>query len=245
MMATTDLALKVDPIYAPISKRFHEHPAELADAFARAWYKLTHRDMGPLSRYLGPLVPAEPQLWQDPVPTVDHELIGEADVAALKTRILSSGLSISQLVSTAWASAATFRGTDKRGGANGARIRLAPQKDWKVNDPDGLGDVLGALEKIQKDFNASQAGGKRVSLADLIVLGGSAAVEVTGLRDPCSLMNHLYPGLMKACLVRDADGALIRKAGIMGVVLAGGTVKAGDAITVEMPVGAWLRMGPG
>jgi catalase-peroxidase len=177
MMATTDLALRMDPIYAPISKRFHENPAEFAAAFAKAWYKLTHRDMGPVSRCLGPLVPAEAQLWQDPVPAVDHPLIGEQDVATLKAKLLSSGLSISQLVSTAWASAATFRGTDKRGGANGARIRLAPQKDWQVNQPAGLGKVLEALEKIQKEFNGSVAGGKKVSLADLIVLGGCAAVE--------------------------------------------------------------------
>jgi catalase-peroxidase len=177
MMATTDLALRMDPIYAPIAKRFHENPEELADAFAKAWYKLTHRDMGPRSRYLGPLVPAEPQLWQDPVPEVDHELIGEQDTAALKGKILASGLSISQLVSTAWASAATFRGTDMRGGANGARIRLSPQKDWEVNQPAELAKVLQTLEAIQKDFNSSQSGGKKVSLADLIVLGGCAAVE--------------------------------------------------------------------
>jgi catalase-peroxidase len=176
MMLTTDLALKVDPIYAPISKRFHENPDQLADAFAKAWYKLLHRDMGPRSRYLGPWVP-EPQLWQDPVPAVDHELIGEADIAALKGKILASGLSISQLVSTAWASAATFRGTDKRGGANGARIRLAPQKDWEVNQPAELAKVLRTLEKIQQDFNRSQSGRKKVSLADVIVLGGCAAVE--------------------------------------------------------------------
>ena len=176
MMLTTDLALKMDPIYAPIAKRFHENPDQLADAFARAWYKLLHRDMGPVSRYLGPWVP-EPQLWQDPVPAVDHELIGEEDIAALKGKILASGLSISQLVSTAWASAASFRGTDKRGGANGARIRLAPQKDWEVNDPAELAKVLQTLEQIQQDFNGSQSGGKKVSLADLIVLGGCAAVE--------------------------------------------------------------------
>jgi catalase-peroxidase len=176
-MATTDLALKMDPIYAPISKRFHENPGEFADAFAKAWYKLTHRDMGPVSRYLGPLVPAEPQLWQDPVPAVDHALVGEQDVAALKAKIFASGLSVSQLVSTAWASASTFRGTDKRGGANGARIRLAPQKEWAVNNPAELGKVLTALETIQHDFNSSQSGGKRISLADLIVLGGCAAVE--------------------------------------------------------------------
>lgn len=177
MMFTTDLALKMDPIYAPISKRFHENPEELADAFARAWYKLTHRDMGPYSRCLGPLVPVEPQLWQDPVPDVTHELIGEQDIAALKDKIFESGLSISQLVSTAWASAATFRGTDKRGGANGARIRLAPQKDWDVNNPAELGNVLQTLEEIQKKFNSSQSDGKMVSLADVIVLGGCAAVE--------------------------------------------------------------------
>ena len=176
MMLTTDLALKMDPIYAPIAKRFHENPDQLADAFAKAWYKLLHRDMGPVSRYLGPWVP-EPQLWQDPVPEVDHELIGEEDIAALKGKILASGLSISQLVSTAWASAASFRGTDKRGGANGARIRLAPQRDWEVNDPAELAKVLQTLEQIQQDFNSSQSGGKKVSLADLIVLGGCAAVE--------------------------------------------------------------------
>ena len=177
MMFTTDLALRMDPIYAPISKRFHKNPAELADAFAKAWYKLTHRDMGPVSRLLGPLV-AKPQLWQDPVPAVDHELIGKQDIAALKAKILASGLSISQLVTTAWASASSFRGTDKRGGANGARLRLAPQKDWEANQPAELAKVLPALEKIQKDFNSSQAGGKKkVSLADVIVLGGCAAVE--------------------------------------------------------------------
>ena len=176
MMLTTDLALKMDPIYGPIAKRFHENPDQLADAFAKAWYKLLHRDMGPVSRYLGPWVP-EPQLWQDPVPEVDHELIGDEDVAALKGKIVASGLSISPLVSTAWASAASFRGTDKRGGANGARIRLAPQRDWEVNDPAELAKVLQTLERIQQDFNSSQSGGKKVSLADLIVLGGCAAVE--------------------------------------------------------------------
>jgi catalase-peroxidase len=168
--------LKVDPIYLPIATRFHENPDQLADAFAKAWYKLLHRDMGPISRFLGPSVP-EPQLWQDPVPAVDHELVGDADVAALKTQILGSGLSISQLVSAAWASAASFRGTDKRGGANGARIRLAPQKDWEVNDPAQLAQVLQTLEQIQQDFNGAASGGTKVSLADLIVLGGNAAVE--------------------------------------------------------------------
>jgi len=176
-MLTTDLSLKLDPIYAPISKRFHENPQELADAFAKAWFKLTHRDMGPISRYLGTEVPAEPQIWQDPVPAVDHPLIDEQDIAALKSRILASGLSISQLVMTAWASASTFRGTDKRGGANGARIRLAPQKDWAVNQPAELAKVLQTLEKVRADFNASLSGGKKVSLADVIVLGGSAAIE--------------------------------------------------------------------
>jgi catalase-peroxidase len=176
MMLTTDLALKVDPIYAPIAKRFHEQPERLNEAFAKAWYKLLHRDMGPISRYLGPWV-AEPQLWQDPVPAVDHELIGEQDIAGLKVKLLGSGLSVTQLVSTAWASAASFRGTDKRGGANGARIRLAPEKDWEVNNPADLSKVLQTLEKIQEDFNRSQSGGKKVSLADLIVLGGCAAVE--------------------------------------------------------------------
>jgi catalase-peroxidase len=176
MMLTTDLALKLDPIYAPISQRFHEHPDELADAFARAWYKLLHRDMGPVSRYLGPWIP-EPQLWQDPVPGVDHELIGDDDIAALEATILGSGLSVSQLVATAWAAAASFRGTDKRGGANGGRIRLAPQRDWEVNVSAGVGEVLPTLERIQQDFNASQSGGKQVSFADLVVLGGCAAVE--------------------------------------------------------------------
>ena len=177
IMFTTDLALKLDPAYGPISKRFYENPDQFADAFAKAWFKLTHRDMGPVSRYLGALVPSEAELWQDPVPAVDHELINNDDVAALKARILAAGLSIPQLVITAWASASTFRGTDKRGGANGARIRLAPQKDWAVNQPEELPKVLHVLEKIQTDFNADQSGGKQVSLADLIVLGGCAAVE--------------------------------------------------------------------
>ncbi|MBF6556775.1 MAG: catalase/peroxidase HPI [Acidimicrobiales bacterium] len=176
MMLTTDLSLKLDPVYGPIAKRFYENPDQLADAFARAWYKLLHRDMGPVTRYLGPWV-SEPQLWQDPVPAVDHELIQDDDIAALKGRILASGPSISRLVNTAWASAVTFRGTDKRGGANGARIRLAPQKDWEVNDPAELAKVLQALEQVQLDFNSSQSGGKKVSLADVIVLGGCAAVE--------------------------------------------------------------------
>ncbi|WP_170286534.1 catalase/peroxidase HPI [Micromonospora olivasterospora] len=176
MMATTDLALRVDPAYEKISRRFLEHPDQLADAFARAWYKLLHRDMGPVSRYLGPWVP-EPQLWQDPVPAVDHELIADEDVAALKDALLASGLSVSQLARTAWASAATFRGTDMRGGANGARIRLEPQRNWEVNDPAELATVLRTLEGVQLEFNKARSGGKKVSLADLIVLGGCAAVE--------------------------------------------------------------------
>ncbi|HEU4910649.1 MAG TPA: catalase/peroxidase HPI, partial [Actinomycetes bacterium] len=175
-MLTTDLALRFDPAYEKISRRFLEHPEELADAFARAWYKLLHRDMGPVSRFLGPWV-AEPQLWQDPVPAVDHELVDDQDVASLKAKILESGLSVSQLVLTAWASAASFRGTDKRGGANGARIRLEPQRSWEANEPAVLATVLQTLESVQRDFNGSQSGGKRVSLADLIVLGGCAAVE--------------------------------------------------------------------
>ena len=176
-MLTTDLSLRFDPAYEKISRRFYEHPDQLADAFARAWFKLTHRDMGPIARYLGPLVPKEHQVWQDPIPAVDHELIGDKDIAALKAKIFESGLSISQLVTTAWASASSFRGSDKRGGANGARIRLAPQKDWEVNQPAELAKVLQKLEAIQKDFNSAQSGGKKVSLADLIVLGGCAAVE--------------------------------------------------------------------
>jgi catalase-peroxidase len=176
MMLTTDLALRTDPAYVAITKRFLEHPKELEDAFARAWYKLLHRDMGPLARYLGPWV-AEPQIWQDPVPAVDHPLIDEHDIAALKGTILASGLSISQLVHTAWSSAASFRGTDKRGGANGARIRLAPQKNWQVNDPAKLAKALQTLDHVQTEFNRSHSGGKKVSLADVIVLGGCAAVE--------------------------------------------------------------------
>ncbi|HLX42483.1 MAG TPA: catalase/peroxidase HPI [Bryobacteraceae bacterium] len=195
-MLTTDLALKVDPIYAPIAKRFHDHPQEFADAFAKAWYKLTHRDMGPLSRYLGPLVPKETLLWQDVIPAVDHALIGEQDIAALKAKILASGLSISQLVTTAWASAATFRGSDKRGGANGARIRLAPQKDWEVNQPAELAKVLQKLEAIQKDFNGAQSNGKgkKVSLADLIVLGGCAAVEAAAKKAGHEVKVPFTPG---------------------------------------------------
>jgi catalase-peroxidase len=176
-MLTTDLALRVDPVYEKISRRFYENPDQFADAFARAWFKLTHRDMGPRTRYLGPEVPTEELIWQDPIPAVDHELIGEADIALLKRKVLAAGLSVSQLVSTAWASASTFRGSDKRGGANGARIRLAPQKDWEVNQPDQLNKVLGTLESIRSEFNRAATGGQKVSLADLIVLAGCAGVE--------------------------------------------------------------------
>ena len=177
MMTTADMAMRMDPIYESISRRFHENPDEFADAFARAWFKLTHRDMGPRARYLGPEVPAEELIWQAPIPAVTHKLINDQDIAALKARILASGLSVSRLVSTAWASASTFRSSDMRGGANGARIRLAPQKDWEVNEPDQLAHVLQVLEGIQREFNSSQTNGKHVSLADLIVLGGCAAVE--------------------------------------------------------------------
>ena len=197
-MLTTDLSLRFDPAYEKISRRFYEHPDQFADAFARAWFKLTHRDMGPIVRYLGPLVPKETLAWQDPIPAVDHPLIGEADIAALKTKILGSGLSVSQLVSTAWASAATFRGSDKRGGANGARIRLAPQKDWDVNQPAQLAEVLRTLEAIQKDFNKSQSGGKRVSLADLIVLGGCAGIEKAAKGAGHDVKVPFAPGRMDA-----------------------------------------------
>ena len=194
MMLTTDLSLRFDPAYEPISRRFHENPDAFADAFARAWYKLTHRDMGPRTRCLGPLVPSEPQLWQDPVPDVDHELIDAQEVANLKAKLLASGLSIAQLVSTAWASAATFRATDKRGGANGARIRLSPQKDWKVNKPDELQKILKTLENIQEEFNASRSDGKKVSLADLIVLGGCAAVEEAAKKSGHDVQLSFSPG---------------------------------------------------
>jgi catalase-peroxidase len=197
-MLTTDLSLRVDPAYEKISRRFFEHPDQLADAFARAWFKLTHRDMGPIVRYLGPLVPKEHLLWQDPIPAVDHPLIGEPDIAALKAKILASGLSVSQLVSTAWASASTFRGSDKRGGANGARLRLAPQKDWDVNQPAGLATVLQTLEAIQKEFNASQPGGKKVSIADLIVLGGGAAIEKAAKAAGHDVKVSFTPGRMDA-----------------------------------------------
>jgi catalase-peroxidase len=200
-MLTTDLALRFDPAYEKISRRFYEHPDQLADAFARAWFKLTHRDMGPIRCYLGPLVPKETLPWQDPIPAVDHKLIDDRDVAALKAKILASGLSISQLVSTAWASASTFRGSDKRGGANGARIRLAPQKDWEVNQPAELAKVLQKLEGIQKEFNASQSNGnkgKKVSLADLIVLGGDAAIEKAAKTAGFDVEVPFTPGRMEA-----------------------------------------------
>jgi catalase-peroxidase len=197
-MLTTDLSLRLDPAYEKISRRFYQHPDQFADAFARAWFKLTHRDMGPIARYLGPLVPKEELKWQDPVPAVDHPLIGDADIAALKAKILGSGLTISQLVSTAWASASTFRGSDKRGGANGARIRLAPQKDWDVNQPAQLAEVLRTLETIQKDFNKSQSGGKKVSLADLIVLGGGAAIEKAAKAAGHDVRVPFTPGRMDA-----------------------------------------------
>ncbi len=197
-MLTTDLALRLDPAYEKISRRFHENPDQFADAFARAWFKLTHRDMGPIARYLGPLVPKQQLPWQDPIPAVDHPLIGEPDIAALKAKLLASGLSVSQLVSTAWASASTFRGSDKRGGANGARIRLAPQKDWEVNQPAQLAKVLQALEAIQKEFNAAQSGGKKVSLADLIVLGGCAAIEKAAKAGGQEVKVPFTPGRMDA-----------------------------------------------
>jgi len=197
-MLTTDLSLRMDPAYEKISRRFYEHPDQFADAFARAWFKLTHRDMGPIARYLGPLVPKETLIWQDPIPAVNHPLIGEQDIAALKAKILASGLSVSQLVSTAWASASTFRGSDKRGGANGARIRLAPQKDWDVNQPKQLATVLTKLEAIQKEFNASATGGKKVSLADLIVLGGNAAIEKAAKAAGHDVKVPFTPGRMDA-----------------------------------------------
>jgi len=194
MMSTADMAMRMDPAYEKISRRFMANPQEFADAFARAWFKLTHRDMGPRTRYLGPLVPKEALIWQDPIPAVDHPLVDAQDIAALKTSVLASGLSISQLVTTAWASAATFRGSDKRGGANGARIRLAPQKDWEVNQPAELARVLRALEAIQKDFNGAQSGGKKISLADLIVLGGAAAVEAAAKKAGQDVKVPFSPG---------------------------------------------------
>ena len=197
-MLTTDLSLKEDPSYEKISRRFYENPDEFADAFARAWYKLTHRDMGPIDRYLGPEVPKEELLWQDPIPKVDHDLVNEKDVQNLKEKVLNSGLSTNELISTAWASASTYRDSDKRGGANGARIRLAPQKDWEVNRPDQLAKVLKKLEEIQIDFNASQSGNKMISLADLIVLAGDAAVEKAAKEAGESVKIAFHPGRMDA-----------------------------------------------
>ncbi|MGH8200533.1 MAG: catalase/peroxidase HPI [Steroidobacteraceae bacterium] len=205
-MLTTDLSLRFDPAYEKVSRRFYEHPEQFADAFARAWFKLTHRDMGPIVRYVGPLVPKESLIWQDPIPAVDHQLIDAADVAALKGKILASGLPVNALVSAAWASASTFRGSDKRGGANGARIRLAPQKDWEINQPEQLRTVLQKLEAIQKEFNASAAGGKRVSLADLIVLGGCAAIEKAAKDGGTDVTVPFTPGRMDASAKEtDAD----------------------------------------
>jgi catalase-peroxidase len=192
-MLVTDISMRVDPIYGEITRRWLDHPEELNEAFAKAWYKLMHRDMGPIDRYLGPWV-AEPQLWQDPVPAVDHQLIDEADIASLKTTLLDSGLSVQQLAKTAWSSAASFRGTDKRGGANGARIRLEPQKNWEANEPSELAQVLPVLERVQQDFNSSAAGGKKVSLADVIVLGGSAAVEKAARDAGFEINVHFAPG---------------------------------------------------
>jgi catalase-peroxidase len=197
-MLTTDLSLKLDPAYAKISRRFYEHPDEFADAFARAWFKLTHRDMGPIARYLGPLVPKETLIWQDPIPAVNHPLVGETEIAGLKKKILASGLTVSQLVSAAWASASTYRGSDKRGGSDGARLRLAPQKDWAVNQPEQLKPVLQKLEGIQKEFNASGAGGKNVSLADLIVLGSCAAIEKAAQDAGVGVKVPFTPGRMDA-----------------------------------------------
>ena len=205
MMLTSDLALKMDPEYAKISKRFHKNPKEFEKAFAKAWYKLTHRDLGPHSRLLGKLVP-EPQLWQDPVPAVDYKLIDKQDIANLKKKILGSDLTVSQLVSTAWASASTFRCTDKRGGANGARVRLAPQKDWEVNQPQDLAKVIAVLEKIQQDFNKAQSGGKKVSLADVIVLGGCAAIEKAAKNAGHEIVVPFAPGRTDATQkMTDAD----------------------------------------
>ena len=236
MMLTTDLSLRLDPTYEKISRRFYENPDEFADAFAKAWYKLTHRDMGPRTRCLGPLVPAEPQLWQDPVPDVDHALIGEQSIAALKGKILESGLSISQLVSTAWASAATFRGTDKRGGANGARIRLAPQKDWGVNNPPELAKVLQALEGIQAEFNGSQSGGKRVSLADLIVLAGCAAVEAAAKNAGIDVEVPFAPGRTDAIQEQtDVESFAVLEPTADGFrnYLANGHQRAGEELLVD------------
>ena len=209
-MLTTDISLRVDPAYEKISRRFMDNPDQLADAFARAWFKLTHRDMGPRARYLGPEVPAEELIWQDPIPAVDHPLVDAKDVAALKSKILAAGLPISQLVSTAWASASTFRGSDKRGGANGARIRLAPQKDWEVNQPRQLAEVLKTLEGIQSEFNKAAAGGKKVSLADLIVLAGCAGVEQAAKNAGCQVTVPFSPGRTDASAGADRRRSLRR-----------------------------------
>ena len=193
-MTTADMAMRMDPIYEPISRRFHENPDQFADAFARAWFKLTHRDMGPVARYRGSEVPSEELIWQDPVPAVDHKLVGDSEIASLKSAIMESGLSVAQLVSTAWASASTFRDSDKRGGANGARIRLFPQKDWAVNDPANTAKVIERLEKIQREFNSSQSGGVAISLADTIVLGGCAAIEEAASRSGHQVTVPFTPG---------------------------------------------------
>ncbi|MFT5125476.1 MAG: catalase-peroxidase [Kiritimatiellia bacterium] len=233
IMFTTDLALRMDPIYAPISKRFHENPDQFADAFAKAWYKLTHRDMGPHARCLGPEVPAEPQLWQDPIPACSHALIGAEDIATLKGTILASGLSTSQLVSTAWASASTFRGTDNRGGANGGRIRLAPQKDWEANQPDELAKVLSALEQIQQDFNGN---GKQVSLADLIVLGGCAAVEAAAKAAGQDVQVPFAPGRMDAVQEQtdvESFGVLEPKADGFRNFLKAGLARSAEELLVD------------
>jgi formyltetrahydrofolate-dependent phosphoribosylglycinamide formyltransferase len=231
VMLTTDLSLRMDPAYEKISRRFMENPDEFADAFARAWYKLTHRDMGPIARYLGPEVPSEELIWQDPVPAVEHELIGEKEIADLKSRILSSGLTVSQLVSTAWASASTFRGSDKRGGANGARIRLVPQKDWEVNQPAELAVVLRELETIRKSFNDAQSGGKRISLADLIVLAGFMRVIKPGfLTAFAGKIINLHPSLLPSFPGLDGIGQAWRR----GVKIAGCTV---HYVTLEVDGG--------
>jgi catalase-peroxidase len=235
-MLTTDLALRVDPAYEKISRRFHADPAAFADAFARAWYKLTHRDMGPRARYLGPEVPAEVLLWQDPVPAVDHPLIDAQDIAALKSKVLAAGLSVAELVSTAWAAAASFRGSDKRGGANGARLRLAPQKDWEVNQPERVAQVLAALERVQREFNAAQAGGKRVSLADLIVLAGCAGVEHAAKQAGHAVTVPFSPGRTDASQAQtDVEAFAVlepRADGFRNYVQAGVTVKP-EALLID------------
>jgi catalase-peroxidase len=236
IMTTADMAMRMDPIYEPISRRFHENPDEFADAFARAWFKLTHRDMGPTSRYIGPEVPDEVLLWQDPVPAVDHELVGTDEITALKATILGSGLSVAQLVSTAWASAASFRGSDKRGGANGARVRLAPQKDWAVNEPGKLAAVLPVLEKIQQDFNSAQSGGKKISLADVIVLGGCAAVEEAARKAGHDIEVPFRPGRTDATQEQtdtDSFGALELKADGFRNYLADGFNRAPEHLLVD------------